>query len=145
LSPQPAATGTMWASTRNGCWMTRCPDQDASGLPALGLARRYGDTPADTACGKALEVDVISVTKIARCWGRRPRTPQSRPASGRGRTGPLRPRPGRVRHRPDASSPRARWHRHRPSPVRRQDGHRQDDRTGAERPDQPRPQADPAR
>jgi transposase len=31
----------------------------------LGLARRYGDTAVDTACGKALEVDVISVTKIA--------------------------------------------------------------------------------
>ena len=31
----------------------------------LGLARRYGDTAVDTACGKALQVDVISVTKIA--------------------------------------------------------------------------------
>jgi transposase len=31
----------------------------------LGLARRYGDTPVNTACGKALDVDVISVTKIA--------------------------------------------------------------------------------
>jgi len=31
----------------------------------LGLARRYGDAPVNTACGKALEVDVISVTKIA--------------------------------------------------------------------------------
>jgi transposase len=31
----------------------------------LGLARRYGDTPVNTACGRALDVDVISVTKIA--------------------------------------------------------------------------------
>jgi transposase len=31
----------------------------------LGLARRYGDGPVDTACAKALEFDVISVTKIA--------------------------------------------------------------------------------
>lgn len=31
----------------------------------LGLARRYGDQAVDTACGKALDVDVISVTKIA--------------------------------------------------------------------------------
>lgn len=31
----------------------------------LGLARRYGDTPVNAACGKALEVDVISATKIA--------------------------------------------------------------------------------
>jgi transposase len=31
----------------------------------LGLARRYGDHAVNTACGKALEVDVVSVTKIA--------------------------------------------------------------------------------
>jgi hypothetical protein len=31
----------------------------------LGLARRYGDDPVNTACGRALEVDVVSVTKIA--------------------------------------------------------------------------------
>jgi transposase len=31
----------------------------------LGLARRYGDAAVNTACGKALEVDVVSVTKIA--------------------------------------------------------------------------------
>jgi hypothetical protein len=31
----------------------------------LGLARRYGDGPVDAACARALEVDVVSVTKIA--------------------------------------------------------------------------------
>jgi transposase len=31
----------------------------------LGLARRYGDDPVNTACGRALLVDVVSVTKIA--------------------------------------------------------------------------------
>jgi hypothetical protein len=31
----------------------------------LGLARRYGDEPVNTACGRALELDVVSVTKIA--------------------------------------------------------------------------------
>jgi hypothetical protein len=31
----------------------------------LGLARRYGDTAVNTACGKALAVDVVSVSKIA--------------------------------------------------------------------------------
>jgi hypothetical protein len=31
----------------------------------LGLARRYGDQAVNAACGKALEVDVVSVTKIA--------------------------------------------------------------------------------
>jgi transposase len=31
----------------------------------LGLVKRYGAAPADTACGRALELDVVSVTKIA--------------------------------------------------------------------------------
>jgi hypothetical protein len=31
----------------------------------LALARRYGDTPVNTACGRALELDVVSITKIA--------------------------------------------------------------------------------
>jgi hypothetical protein len=31
----------------------------------LGLACRYGDTPVNTACGRALQLDVVSVTKIA--------------------------------------------------------------------------------
>jgi len=31
----------------------------------LGLVRRYGPGPVDTACGRALDLDVISVTKIA--------------------------------------------------------------------------------
>jgi transposase len=31
----------------------------------LGLIRRYGPGPVDTACGRALELDVVSVTKIA--------------------------------------------------------------------------------
>jgi hypothetical protein len=30
----------------------------------LGLARRYGSDAVNTACGKALDVDVVSVTKI---------------------------------------------------------------------------------
>ena len=31
----------------------------------LGLVRRYGPGPVDTACQRALELDVVSVTKIA--------------------------------------------------------------------------------
>jgi transposase len=31
----------------------------------LALARRYGDTPVNTACARALALDVVSVTKIA--------------------------------------------------------------------------------
>jgi transposase len=32
----------------------------------LGLVRRYGPGPVDAACGRALELDVVNVTKIAR-------------------------------------------------------------------------------
>lgn len=31
----------------------------------LGLVKRYGPDPTDTACGRALDLDVVSVTKIA--------------------------------------------------------------------------------
>jgi hypothetical protein len=31
----------------------------------LGLARRYGPGPVDTACQRALDLDVVNVTKIA--------------------------------------------------------------------------------
>jgi hypothetical protein len=31
----------------------------------LGLVKRYGATPVNTACGRALELDVVSVSKIA--------------------------------------------------------------------------------
>ena len=31
----------------------------------LGLVKRYGPAPVDTACARALDLDVVSVTKIA--------------------------------------------------------------------------------
>ena len=31
----------------------------------LGLVKRYGADPVDTACGRALDLDVVSVSKIA--------------------------------------------------------------------------------
>jgi transposase len=50
----------------------------------LGLARRYGDAAVNTACGKALEVDVVSVSKIAsmleKACENNP-TPPARPAA----------------------------------------------------------------
>ncbi|HET9898943.1 MAG TPA: hypothetical protein VFQ44_28810 [Streptosporangiaceae bacterium] len=46
-----------------GTDLPRTKMRQACRLP--GLARRYGDGPAGTACGRALEFDVISVTKIA--------------------------------------------------------------------------------
>jgi transposase len=50
----------------------------------LGLARRHGDEAVNTACGKALEVDVVSVTKIASMLERGTAaapTPAPRPAA----------------------------------------------------------------
>ena len=51
----------------------------------LGLVKRYGAAPVDTACGRALDLDVVSVTKIAAMLERPPRTPRGtapRAASG---------------------------------------------------------------
>jgi transposase len=53
----------------------------------LGLARRYGDTAVNTACGKALDVDVVSVTKIASMLERGTENmpaPPTRPAAAAG-------------------------------------------------------------
>ena len=50
----------------------------------LGLTRRYGDEAVNTACDKALQVDVISVTKIASMLERgtaTTATPALRPAA----------------------------------------------------------------
>ena len=54
----------------------------------LGLAKRYGSGPTDTACGRALDLDVVSVAKIAAMLERPPRA-----LPPRHRT--LRRRPGR--------------------------------------------------
>ncbi len=54
----------------------------------LGLARRYGAQPVNTACGRALELDVISVTKIASMLERATEntpTPTARPAASAAR------------------------------------------------------------
>jgi hypothetical protein len=53
----------------------------------LGLARRYGDTALDTACGKALDLDVVNVTKIASMLERaaeKTPTPPARPVAANG-------------------------------------------------------------
>lgn len=54
----------------------------------LGLARRYGGQAVNTACGKALELDVVSVTKIASMLEKATHntpTPPPRPAAAGGR------------------------------------------------------------
>jgi hypothetical protein len=40
-------------------------DPDAGVYRLLGLTRRYGDTAANTVCGKALQVDVVCVAEVA--------------------------------------------------------------------------------
>jgi transposase len=53
----------------------------------LGLARRYGGQAVNTACGKALELDVVSVTKIASMLEKATHntpTPPPRPAAAAG-------------------------------------------------------------
>jgi hypothetical protein len=51
----------------------------------LGLVKRYGTDPVDTACGRALDLDVVAVTKIAAMLQRATEntpTPPPRAASG---------------------------------------------------------------
>ncbi len=80
----------------------------------LGLVRRYGPGPVDTACVRALELDVVNVTKIASMLEKATEnTPPAAPP-GAAAGGPVRPRPGRV-----------------PAPARPADAHR---RRGGGRP-----------
>jgi hypothetical protein len=84
----------------------------------LGLVRRYGDDAVNTTCGKALEFDVVSVTKIPPMLERTTETipaPPPRPAAAPGgrfardpceyATSPAPAAPGRRHHH--------RQHRHR--------------------------------
>jgi hypothetical protein len=58
----------------------------------LGLVRSYGPTPVDAARGRALELDVVDVTKIARMLEQ-----ASERRKSRDERSAVRPRPGRVR------------------------------------------------
>ena len=54
------------ASTPSGCSTTDLPwTRMRQVYRLLGLVRRYGPGPVDTACGRALDLDVVAVTKIA--------------------------------------------------------------------------------
>ena len=72
----------------------------------LGLVRRYGPGPVDTACQRALDLDVINVTKIAsmleKATENTPLPPRPAVAAHR----PVRPRPGRVPARAADAHPR---------------------------------------
>ena len=72
-----------------------------------GLVTRYGPEPVETACARALDLDVVSVSKIAAMLAKatEAQQPMLPAAAGTGHNAarrPVRPRPRRVRphHRP---------------------------------------------
>ena len=110
------ATGTYARRLLDGDapWMTM-----RSVYRLIGLAKRYGPPAAEAACARALDVDVINVSKIeSMLKNATENTPAAAglAAGGRRRPGPVRPGCGRVRHRDRgaAAGPRRRHqHRHR--------------------------------
>ena len=62
----------------------------------LGLVRRYGPGPVDTACRRALDLDVVNVTKIASMLDKATENAVPAAAPGGRRRGPVRPRPVRI-------------------------------------------------
>ena len=57
----------------------------------LGLVKRYGAAPTDTACGRALDLDVVSVDQDRRHAGEAPpKTPPPQPHGPRQRLAPAR-------------------------------------------------------
>jgi hypothetical protein len=73
----------------------------------LGLVKRYGATPVNTACGRALELDVVSVSKIAAILQKATENTEAEPARAATGLAPARfaRDPGEYRnqgrHRPD--------------------------------------------
>src|SRR5216684_37265 len=60
-------TGRMWAPTPPSCSPGSCPGPRCARCTGCrGLVRRYGPARVDAACAKALEVEVVDVTRIAR-------------------------------------------------------------------------------
>ena len=63
---QAATAGSRSASTPSGCSTTRCPGPGCAGLPAARPGPPLRRRPVDTACARALDLDVVDVKKIAR-------------------------------------------------------------------------------
>jgi hypothetical protein len=66
-SPRPpGGTATRSAPTPTSCWTPTCRGPRCGrACRLLGLVRRYGSGPVETACARALDLDVVNVTKIA--------------------------------------------------------------------------------
>jgi hypothetical protein len=75
----------------------------------LGLVKRYGPTPVNTACGRALELDVLSMPKIAAMLEKATEnTPVEPPRAASGLT-PARFARDPREYRTNASTPRPDW------------------------------------
>ena len=73
----------------------------------FGLVRRYGPDPVDAACGRTLDVDVVSVTKIASMLDKATETATiTVPAPRSGATARFARDPRRVRHPPRSAGSR---------------------------------------
>lgn len=93
----PAGTATRSASTLSGCWTPTCHGPRC-GRSTGCLVRRYGPGPVETACARALELDVVNVTKIASMLEKATENtaPPPRPAAARFARDPAEYRPRHV-------------------------------------------------
>ncbi|GFG49978.1 hypothetical protein MAGR_14190 [Mycolicibacterium agri] len=78
----------------------------------LGLVRRYGARRVEQACSLSLDLDVVSVTKIASMLERATETSTPALPKAVGHTDPIRPRPRRIQLHPNTID-----HRHRGEPL----------------------------
>ena len=72
----------------------------------LGLVRRYGPGPVDAACQRALDLDVVNVTKIASMLEKATENTPLPPRPARRGDRPVRPRPSRIPARAADADPR---------------------------------------
>ena len=75
----------------------------------LGLAKRYGGGPTDTACGRALDLDVVSVAKIAAMLEQACENAEAPPPRAASGLAPARFARDPAEYRASASAPRPDW------------------------------------
>ena len=75
----------------------------------LGLVKRYGAAPTDTACGRALDLDVVSVSKIAAMLEKATENAEAPPPRAAAGLAPGRFARDPGEYRPSASASRPDW------------------------------------
>jgi len=75
----------------------------------LGLVKRYGAAPTDTACGRALDLDVVSVAKIATMLERATENAEAPPPRAASGLAPARFARDPGEYRTNTSAPRPDW------------------------------------